>query len=63
MSAWFEADFEDLIGAFALHIHSAYSLTRMNHAARTVGYQSKRDYIAANFASQTCGAGSRGSTI
>lgn len=42
-----------LIGAFALHIHSAYSLTRMNHAARTVGYQSKRDYIAANFASRT----------
>jgi len=42
-----------LIGAFALHIHSAYSLTRMNHAARTVKYQSKRDYIAANFASRT----------
>ena len=42
-----------LVAAFALHIHSAYSLTRMNHAARTVGYQSKRDYIAANFASRT----------
>ncbi len=42
-----------LIGAFALHIHSAYSLTRMNHAARTVKYQSPRDYQAANFASRT----------
>lgn len=42
-----------LIAAFALHIHSAYSLTRMNHAAREVKYQSKRDYIAANFASRT----------
>ncbi|HWJ97965.1 MAG TPA: succinate dehydrogenase cytochrome b subunit [Acidimicrobiales bacterium] len=42
-----------LIGAFALHIHSAYSLTRMNHAARTVKYQSPRDYVAANFASRT----------
>ena len=42
-----------LIGAFALHIHAAFSLTRMNKAARTVGYQSPRDYIAANFASRT----------
>ncbi|WP_421121035.1 succinate dehydrogenase cytochrome b subunit [Aquihabitans daechungensis] len=42
-----------LIGAFALHIHSAYALTRMNHAARTVKYQSPRDYQAANFASRT----------
>jgi len=42
-----------LIGAFALHIHSAYSLTRMNHAARDVKYQSPRDYQAANFASRT----------
>ncbi|WP_426574091.1 succinate dehydrogenase cytochrome b subunit [Aquihabitans sp. McL0605] len=42
-----------LIGAFALHISSAYSLTRMNHAAREMKYQSKRDYIAANFASRT----------
>ena len=42
-----------LIAAFALHIHSAYSLTRMNHAAREMKYQSKRDYIAANFASRT----------
>lgn len=42
-----------LIAAFGLHIHSAYSLTRMNHAARTVKYQSPRDYQAANFASRT----------
>ncbi|MCU1453627.1 MAG: sdhC [Acidimicrobiales bacterium] len=42
-----------LIGAFALHIHAAYALTRMNHAARKVGYKSKRDYIAANYASRT----------
>ena len=42
-----------LIGAFGLHIHSAYSLTRINRAARTVKYQSQRDYIAANFASRT----------
>ena len=42
-----------LITAFALHIHAAFSLTRMNRAARTVGYQSPRDYIAANFASRT----------
>jgi succinate dehydrogenase / fumarate reductase cytochrome b subunit len=42
-----------LIAAFALHIHAAYSLTRMNHAAREMKYQSKRDYIAANFASRS----------
>jgi len=42
-----------LIVAFALHLHSAYSLTMMNKRARPVKYQSKRDYIAANFASQT----------
>ncbi len=42
-----------LIAAFALHIHAAFSLTRMNHAARTTKYQSQRDYVAANFASRT----------
>ena len=42
-----------LIAAFALHLHAAYSLTMMNRRSRTVTYQSKRDYIAANFASQT----------
>ncbi|MGI8710813.1 MAG: succinate dehydrogenase cytochrome b subunit, partial [Acidimicrobiales bacterium] len=39
--------------AFALHIHAAYALTRMNQAARTTKYQSQRDYVAANFASRT----------
>lgn len=42
-----------LIGAFALHLHSAYSLTRMNHRSREVRYQSRRDYLAANWASRT----------
>jgi len=42
-----------LIAAFALHIHAAYSLTVMNRRARPVRYQSRRDYIAASFASRT----------
>ena len=42
-----------LIGAFGLHMHAAFSLTVMNRKARTTNYQSKRDYVAANFASRT----------
>jgi succinate dehydrogenase / fumarate reductase cytochrome b subunit len=42
-----------LIGAFALHIHSALALTRINQKARPDKYQGGRDYIAANFASRT----------
>jgi succinate dehydrogenase / fumarate reductase cytochrome b subunit len=42
-----------LIAAFFFHILAAYQLTRMNHAARPVKYQSPRDYTAANFASRT----------
>jgi succinate dehydrogenase / fumarate reductase, cytochrome b subunit len=42
-----------LIAMFALHFHAAYSLTMMNRRARPIAYQSKRDYIAANFASRT----------
>ncbi|MCC6339067.1 MAG: succinate dehydrogenase cytochrome b subunit [Acidimicrobiia bacterium] len=42
-----------LIAAFAIHIHAAYSLTRLNREARPVGYQSPRDYVAANWASRT----------
>lgn len=42
-----------LILAFAVHIHSAYSLTRMNITSRPERYQGGRDYIAANFASRT----------
>ena len=41
-----------LIAAFALHIHSAYSLTRMSRAADR-RYAGGRDYIAANYASRT----------
>lgn len=42
-----------LIAAFALHIHSAYALTRMNQRARPERYAGGRDYVAANFASRT----------
>ena len=42
-----------LLLAVALHIAAAVSLTRMNHAARPVKYQSKRDYVAANYAART----------
>jgi len=42
-----------LLVAVAVHIIAAYQLTRMNHKARPVKYQSKRDYVAANFASRT----------
>ena len=42
-----------LITAFVLHIHAAYALTVMNHRARPEKYESKRDYVAANFASRT----------
>ena len=41
-----------LIAAFGLHIHSAYSLTRMNTAANRA-YESKRDWLAVNFASRS----------
>ena len=41
-----------LIGLFAVHIHSAVSLSRMSHKADNA-YAGKRDYIAANFASRT----------
>jgi len=40
-----------LMVAFVLHLHSAYSLTMLNRASR--GVKTKRDYIAANFASLT----------
>jgi len=41
-----------LIAAFAIHIHSAYALTRANQKAR-VPYASQREWIAADFASRT----------
>jgi len=42
-----------LLGAVALHIHAAMSLTRLNRKARSVKYQSPRDYQVATFASRT----------
>jgi succinate dehydrogenase / fumarate reductase cytochrome b subunit len=42
-----------LIGALLLHLHAAYTLTRLNRKARPVKYQTHRDYQAANFASRT----------
>ncbi len=42
-----------LIGAVALHIHAAAGLTKMNHNARSVKYQSARDYQVASFASRS----------
>ncbi|MDQ1381940.1 MAG: succinate dehydrogenase / fumarate reductase, cytochrome b subunit, partial [Actinomycetota bacterium] len=42
-----------LITAFVLHIHAAYGLTLTNRKARPQQYQSKRDYVAADFASRT----------
>jgi len=42
-----------LLGALLVHLHAAWALTRMNHRARPVGYASKRDYVAADFAART----------
>lgn len=42
-----------LASAFFIHIHAAYSLTRINMKARPQKYESKRDYVAANYASRT----------
>lgn len=42
-----------LIAAFVAHIVAAYQLTLVNRRARPVGYRSRRDYVAANFASRT----------
>ncbi len=42
-----------LVGAIALHIHAATTLTLQNKKARPVTYASKRDYIAADYASRT----------
>ena len=41
-----------LIAAILLHVHAAWSLTRMNHRADHK-YASRRDFVAANFASRT----------
>jgi succinate dehydrogenase / fumarate reductase cytochrome b subunit len=42
-----------LLGALAVHVQAAYSLTRVNRRARPEAYRSPRDYVAASFASRT----------
>jgi succinate dehydrogenase / fumarate reductase, cytochrome b subunit len=42
-----------LVAMLALHLHAAYSLTQINRKARSVRYQSERDYQIASFASRT----------
>jgi succinate dehydrogenase / fumarate reductase cytochrome b subunit len=44
-----------LIAAFVLHVHAAYGLTRTNWRAAPPlrRYRSRRDYVAADFASRT----------
>jgi succinate dehydrogenase / fumarate reductase cytochrome b subunit len=42
-----------LIVAFALHLHAAYGLTRVNQAARAGGYQQPRDWQAADIAGRS----------
>jgi succinate dehydrogenase / fumarate reductase cytochrome b subunit len=42
-----------LLAALIVHVHAAYELTRINHRARPDAYRSKRDYVAADFASRT----------
>src|SRR3954465_822231 len=42
-----------LIVALVVHLHAAYALTQMNRRARPETYRSKRDYVAADFASRT----------
>jgi len=41
-----------LVGALLLHLHAAWSLTRMNKKANRP-YRTERDYVAATFASRT----------
>ena len=42
-----------LLKALVLHVHAAFSLWNTNRKARPVAYASRRDYIAANWASRT----------
>ena len=42
-----------LLVALAVHLHAAYTLTMINRRARPEAYRSKRDYVAADFASRT----------
>jgi succinate dehydrogenase / fumarate reductase cytochrome b subunit len=42
-----------LLAAAVAHVHAAFALTRVNRRARPDAYRSKRDYVAADFASRT----------
>jgi succinate dehydrogenase cytochrome b subunit len=42
-----------LLAALAAHVTAAYQLTIINRKARPDAYRSKRDYVAADFASRT----------
>jgi succinate dehydrogenase / fumarate reductase cytochrome b subunit len=42
-----------LVAAFVLHVHAAASLTRLNRAARPQGYQDRRQWTVASYASRT----------
>jgi succinate dehydrogenase / fumarate reductase, cytochrome b subunit len=42
-----------LLVALVVHVHAAYVLTKVNRRARPDTYRSKRDYVAADFASRT----------
>src|SRR3954470_18119428 len=42
-----------LLVALVVHVHAAYALTKVNRQARPDTYRSKRDYVAADFASRT----------
>jgi succinate dehydrogenase / fumarate reductase, cytochrome b subunit len=42
-----------LVVAFVVHIHAAAALTLTNRRARPERYQSRRDYVAADFAART----------
>jgi succinate dehydrogenase / fumarate reductase cytochrome b subunit len=42
-----------LLVALIIHVHAAYELTRINRRARPEAYRSKRDWVAADFASRT----------
>jgi succinate dehydrogenase / fumarate reductase cytochrome b subunit len=42
-----------LLAALVIHLHAAWVLTRLNRKARPKAYQSKRHYIAVDFAGRT----------
>src|SRR3954465_15934221 len=42
-----------LLVALVVHVHAAYAVTKVNRQARPDKYRSKRDYVAADFASRT----------